>query len=221
MNPLIVDKLANAIKPGLGDSMNSGVKNFKESSLNSVADEYVNSNDPIEKIGLAIALGVGSVAIPESVTDLELSVALGGFSKAYAYQIAAGLNKVDNAASGLWNRLFGGSNKSNTSLSDSLPVYRQGTFADEAVGWEGNYIKGQQWAAENPLTTPNYAQKYGLPAENSATPDWIVGGKVDGPYTTRPTPASHNSLLNTGGGNEILPQNPNNVKLDWFHMPDK
>jgi len=124
VNPLIVDKLANAIKPGLGDSMNSGVKNFKESSLNRTADEYVNSNDPIEKIGLAIALGVGSVAIPESVTDLELSVALGGFSKAYAYQIAAGLNKVDNAASGLWNRLFGGSvdNALSTGISANRKV---------------------------------------------------------------------------------------------------
>jgi hypothetical protein len=99
-------------------------------------------------------------------------------------------------------------------------VFRQGTFADEALGWEGNYVKGQQWATDNPLTTPNYAQKYGLPAENTGKPDWIVGGRTQGPYTTRPAPRSHNNPLNTGGATEVLPQNPNKVILDWFHMLD-
>jgi len=99
-------------------------------------------------------------------------------------------------------------------------VFRQGTFADPATDWKGNYVKGQQWATDNPLTTPNYAQKYGLPAQNTAKPDWVVGGRVQGPYTTRPAPPSHNNPLNTGGATEVLPGNPNNVRLDWFHMPD-
>jgi hypothetical protein len=99
-------------------------------------------------------------------------------------------------------------------------VFRQGTFADEAIGWEGNYVKGRQWATDNPLTTPNYAQKYGLPAENTGKPDWVVGGRTQGPYTTRPAPPSQNNPLNTGGATEVLPQNPNDVRLDWFHMPD-
>lgn len=99
-------------------------------------------------------------------------------------------------------------------------VFRQGTFADEAIGWEGNFVKGKQWATDNPLTTPNYAQKYGLPAENTGKPDWIVGGRTTGPYTTRPAPPSHNNPLNTGGATEVLPQNPSDVRLDWFHMPD-
>ena len=98
-------------------------------------------------------------------------------------------------------------------------VFRQGTFADESIGWEGNYVKGQQWATDNPLTTPNYAQKYGLPAQNTVNPDWVVSGQVQGPYTTRPAPPSFNNPLNTGGATEILPQNPNNVQLNWFHMP--
>ena len=100
-----------------------------------------------------------------------------------------------------------------------VTVFRQGTFADEAIGWEGNYIKGKQWATDNPLTTPNYAKRYGLPAENTGKPDWVVGGRTQGPYTTRPAPASHNNPLNTGGATEVLPQNPNDVILDWFHMP--
>ena len=99
-------------------------------------------------------------------------------------------------------------------------VFRQGTFADETIGWEGNYVKGRQWATDNPLTTPNYAQKYGLPAENTGNPDWVVGGRTQGPYSTRPAPASHNNPLNPGGATEVLPQNPNDVRLDWFHMPD-
>ena len=99
------------------------------------------------------------------------------------------------------------------------PVFRQGTFADEAIDWKGNYLKGKQWAGENPLTTPNYAQRYGLPAENT-TPDWVAGGETTGPYRIQPAPPSHNSPINTGGGPEILPDNPDSVRLDWFHMPD-
>ena len=106
-------------------------------------------------------------------------------------------------------------------VKETTTVFRQGTFADEAIGWEGNFIKGKQWATDNPLTTPNYAQKYGLPAENTAKPDWIVGGRIQsGQLTTRPAPASHNNPFNTGGATEVLPNNPNNVQLDWFHMPD-
>ena len=97
-------------------------------------------------------------------------------------------------------------------------VFRQGTFTDEAIGWEGNYVKGKYWATDNPLTTPGYAKKYGLPAENTGKPDWVVGGKVQGNYTTRRAPPSHNNPVNTGGATEVL--NPENVQLDWFHMPD-
>jgi hypothetical protein len=99
-------------------------------------------------------------------------------------------------------------------------VYRQGTFADEATGWKGNYVKGKQWATDNPLTTPDYAKKYGLPGENTGKPDWIVGGRPRGDYTTRPAPPSHNNPANTGGATEVLPSNPNDVFLDFFHMPD-
>lgn len=107
------------------------------------------------------------------------------------------------------------------SVADTeVNVFRQGTFADETIGWKGNYVKGEQWATDNPLTTPNYAQKYGLPAENTGNPDWVVGGRTQGTYTTRQAPASHNNPVNTGGATEVLPQNPSSVTLDWFHMPD-
>jgi RHS repeat-associated protein len=106
------------------------------------------------------------------------------------------------------------------SLKGPRTVYRQGTFADESVGWEGNYVKGKQWASDNPLTTPDYAKKYGLPSENTGRPDWVVKGQVKGAYTTRPAPASYNNPANTGGGPEVIPNSPNAVRLDWFHMPD-
>ncbi|MFH0344658.1 MAG: RHS repeat domain-containing protein [Chromatiales bacterium] len=101
-----------------------------------------------------------------------------------------------------------------------LEVYRQGTFANEALGWEGNFVKGKQWANNNPLAIPDYAKKYGLPAENTGKPDWIAKARVQGDYRTRPAPASHNNPANSGGGMEILPNNPDNVRLDWFHMSD-
>lgn len=99
-------------------------------------------------------------------------------------------------------------------------MFRQGTFADKEIEWEGNFVKGNQWATDNPLTTANYAQIYGLPGENTGKPDWIVEGRVRGSYATRPAPASHNNPLNTGGATEVLPNNPNDVMLDFFHMPD-
>ncbi len=106
--------------------------------------------------------------------------------------------------------------------SKSAPaVYRQGTFADAKNGWGGNYVKGRQWASDNPLITPEYAKKYGLPAENTGTPDWVAGGRIRGEYSTRPAPASHNYPDNSGGAIEVLPANPGRVRLDWFHMPDK
>ena len=107
-----------------------------------------------------------------------------------------------------------------TAPKSGTNAFRQGTFADEAADWGGNYVKGKQWAADNSLTTKGYAKKYGLPAENTGKPDWVVKGRVEGNYKTRPAPASHNNPANTGGGTEILPDNPNNVKLYWFHMPD-
>jgi hypothetical protein len=93
-------------------------------------------------------------------------------------------------------------------------VYRQGTFPGKSM------IKGSKWAPENPLTTPNYAQKYGLPAENSGKPDWVVKGRVQGEYTSGSAPAGHNASQNTGGATEIIPHDPSSVQLEWFHMPE-
>lgn len=102
-----------------------------------------------------------------------------------------------------------------------ITAYRRGTFSDDSVNWPGNEIKGKQWAGENPITSKEYAKKYGLPAENTGNPDWVVKGRANREYSTRQAPASHNNQDNTGGGTEILPKNPEDVKLDWFHMPDK
>jgi RHS repeat-associated protein len=101
-------------------------------------------------------------------------------------------------------------------FGESPFVYRQGTFPDPTKGWPGNRIFGQQWSPENPLTTGNYAQKYGLPGGNSGSPDWIIGGRVQGGFSTRSAPPSFDGAGNTGGSLEILPVN---VILDWFYMP--
>jgi RHS repeat-associated protein len=96
-------------------------------------------------------------------------------------------------------------------------LYRQGTFPNKALGWKGNQPKGQQWAPEHPLTTPGFAQKYGLPANNSGKPDWIVGGTTKGPYTVQKAPGSYDNPVNKGGGDEFI---PSDIHVNWFHMPD-
>lgn len=80
--------------------------------------------------------------------------------------------------------------------------------------------KGKQWATENPLTTPSYSQKYGLPAQNTGKPDWVVTGHVQGEYGTQPAPGSYNNPANTGGAAEVIPRNPDDVVLDSFYMPE-
>jgi hypothetical protein len=123
-------------------------------------------------------------------------------------------------AGGITGRVLGRTVGREASVLESRVVYRQGTFADTATGWKGNYIKGRQWASDNPLTTPNYSKKYGLPAENTGKPDWVAKGRTTGPHSTRAAPASHNNPANSGGGEEIVPFESRDVELDWFHMPD-
>lgn len=93
-------------------------------------------------------------------------------------------------------------------------LYRRGTFAGNSN------VKGEQWAPENPLSTPDYSQKYGLPLENSGNPDWVVKGHIVGEYGQGPAPRSYNNPTNMGGATEIRINNPDDVQLDWFHMPD-
>ncbi len=118
--------------------------------------------------------------------------------------------------------------KTNTSITKDktkktnkgLTVYRQGRFADDNDNWEGNYVKGDQWSAKNPLTEPDFAKDYGLPKENSSDPDWIATGEITGGFTIRDAPPSYNNQANTGGGKEIVPNNPDeDVRLDSFTMP--
>ncbi|MBI2344123.1 MAG: hypothetical protein HYV02_07305, partial [Deltaproteobacteria bacterium] len=151
-------------------------------------------------------VGVGPVELLLGVGPLGVSLVRGLAGRA--------LSPLARTAWSMLSRTLGrGSAKSEAT------IFRQGTFADETLGWEGNAVKGKQWATDNPLTTPDYAKHYGLPAKNTGKPDWVVGGRSQGPYTTQPAPASHNNPLNTGGATEVLPQDPNNVILDWFHMP--
>lgn len=99
-------------------------------------------------------------------------------------------------------------------------VYRQGKFPDDDPKvWPGNRIKGKEWSPENPLTTPNYAQKNGLPNGNSGKPDWVVTGEPQGDYTTGPAIPSRDNPNNPGGAQEVRPADPNAVQLKSFHMP--
>ena len=173
-------------------------------------------------LGIGTAARGGSAAAQAAYKGILVTEAATG-----GYQIGKGAGQIAEGdyESGALNVVAGSLRVGGSIVSagaiapTTTKVYRQGTFADEATGWEGNYVKGKQWANENPLTTPDYAKRYGLPAENTAKPDWVVGGNTTGAYSKRPAPASHNNPLNTGGGTEILPKDPTSVRLNWFHMP--
>jgi RHS repeat-associated protein len=169
----------------------------------------------IGSAGTGAAMGVGGVGI-EDIANGKVS-SPGTYLKAALLGglLGKGADLVVNAPGRIsaWvSRL--------ESVDEAPALYRQGTFSDPSKGWEGNYVKGKQWATDNPLTTADYAQKYGLPACN-AQPDWVVKGRIDGPYSTQPAGPSWDNPANTGGATEVVPKNPDSVRLEWFHMPDK
>lgn len=98
-------------------------------------------------------------------------------------------------------------------VQSGAPVYRQ--------GWTGTQrtFDAQNWALQNPATTPNFARQLGMPA--TATKGeyfWMMGGRVSpgAPVITRPAPGIG---ANVGGSMEAV-ANPGGVRIDWFHMPD-
>ncbi len=87
------------------------------------------------------------------------------------------------------------------------PIYRTGTLGRSQVA------EGQFWALEHP-STPGYAARYGIPAENVSRADFTTQARVPSgaDYITRSAPGIGD---NPGGGIEVV-VNPNGVDLDWF-----
>jgi hypothetical protein len=102
------------------EKFNKNLKETKEETLNKLADEYTATTNPLKKAALATTLGVGSVLIPESANEIELGIATGGVSKAYAPQIGAALNKIDDGFNSLLGKFFGRTPESTTSLSTGI-----------------------------------------------------------------------------------------------------
>ena len=224
----LVDAGARHYDPALGMFTSDDPVRFDENnpaSFNRYA--YANNNpykyvDPSGKTPETI-WDVGNVLV--GAASFSANMAAGNYGGAAVDAVgvvvdaAAAITPLVPGGAGAAIKAVRGADKV-ADVAKGTTVYRQGTFADDAVGWKGNKVKGEQWATDNPLTTSDYAKKYGLPAENTGKPDWVVKGRIEGDYSTRRAPASHNSPANTGGGTEVLPNNPNDVKLDWFHMPD-
>ena len=122
--------------------------------------------NPITGLGYAVA----DITVGEDTGDYER--AGGGYLALASLPVAKAVSTVKTGG-------FRGLTGEMTSAAKATTtVFRQGTFADEAIGWKGNFVKGKQWATDNPLTTPNYAQKYGLPAENTANSPLKKGQKT-------------------------------------------
>ena len=173
--------------------------------------------DPDGDFAIVAALAIIGTAVALLATNPDVANAPAVGETTESSNGAAGI--ISEGAAAIATGYIGGKILGKIASKGGTSAFRQGTFADESADWGGNYIKGKQWAADNPLTTKGYAKKYGLPTENTGKPDWVVKGRVEN-YKTRPAPASHNNPANTGGGTEIIPDNSNNVTLDWFYMPD-
>jgi RHS repeat-associated protein len=179
-----------------------------------VGEDPIDFTDPLGdgKVGKVVGGVVGGVvgAITQGTEDAGAGTVVepGGGTIAGAI-VGSVVGAVEGATSGAQ---IGGA------IEDS--IYRQGTFPNESAGWPGNDVKGGCWATDNPLTTPNYSSKYGLPQGNSGSPDWVISGNLQGPYSTNPAPPSIDNPMNTGGAIEVQPADPNQVTINWFHMPE-
>lgn len=85
-------------------------------------------------------------------------------------------------------------------------MYRIGTPGVNQTG------DAQFWSLENPLLNPNYAQDYGLPAENQG--GFMMSGNIPpgAPFITRLAPGIG---TNAGGAVEVVVP-PGGVPVNWY-----
>ncbi len=107
-----------------------------------------------------------------------------------------------------------------------VKLYRIGTTAkiDPKTGLPGRgseAAQGQFWSPENPLTTPGYAAKYGIPQENIAKADFfeVATLKPGQPFVVRPAPPPAGNAANPGGGEVVTPEN--GVRVQQFTSAGK
>jgi hypothetical protein len=95
-------------------------------------------------------------------------------------------------------------------INEGAPVYRIGTVGKSETA------EAQFWSLENPLTTPNYAEKYGIPQKNIDNANFIERGTVTPgvPFVTRPAPG----VGKNGGGEIEIVVPPSGVQLNSFSI---
>jgi hypothetical protein len=111
--------------------------------------------------------------------------------------------------------------------------YRSGLLPNPEAGFQGTYLTGSlgQWSLTNPASQSNYADAQGLPAENQGPPDWITGGTINsdagsvgyGPSDPQGDAEFYfpgSPVPTTAGGAPEFSVSPNDLTLQWFHMPD-
>ena len=95
-----------------------------------------------------------------------------------------------------------------TFVEESVPVYRLAKMGTS------DGPEGQFWSLNNPLTTPDYANKMGIPPQNVNSADYIIVGhlKQGSNFVTRTATGIGNNL---GGGIEVVVPR-NSVQIDGF-----
>ncbi|HBY01724.1 MAG TPA: hypothetical protein DEG92_04150, partial [Rikenellaceae bacterium] len=96
-------------------------------------------------------------------------------------------------------------------VKNGKQIYRSGNFPRSKA------TEGQYWSTDNPLNH-GYADRVGAANLNNETPDFVIGGtiKEEANFVTRKAPPYG---TNQGGALEIV-TDENEVKINFFHMPD-
>jgi len=137
------------------EKFDNNLKTIKTNLGESLADRFVASNDTLEKAAL-YPLIVASTYIPESATEIEIGIATGGLSKAYATEIGALFNKADDWLNGLIGR-SGSKIKSSINITeDGLSHTLDRHTVNEISRWENKSKFYDTSEISNLISNANY-----------------------------------------------------------------
>jgi RHS repeat-associated protein len=138
-----------------------------------------------------------AAAQAEASASVQVRLPCPDFAKSVGTPYGRALQSDTAAALAAREQVYGGAT-----------LYRVGTIGKSAAG------EAQFWALERP-SSPGFALRYGMPAENIAAADFIETATLrpGTPFVTRPAPGIG---TNPGGGIEVVVPS-SGVRLESFH----
>ena len=134
--------------------------------------------------------------------DIGLTMAFGGFAR--VVKVLKGVKTPWGIAKQSFDTRALAARKK---VENGAPLYRLGSTGRSQAS------EGQFWSLEHP-STPNYGAKYGIPAENIESANFIEQATLSegSPFITRPAPGIG---FNGGGGIEVVIP-VGGAKMNWF-----